>query len=228
MSTFFISSIDTDAGKTIATGWLAAHIAASGQSVITMKLAQTGCAGKSDDVAMHRTMMGLNWLPVDELGFTCPYVFKFPASPHLAARLENQLIEPKRLADSLVRLQKKFQQVIVEGVGGLLVPLTEDYLVADFVLEHHLPVIIVTSAKLGSLNHTFLTLEVCHHRGIQVAGVLFNHYPVVSEVMREDSKQMIQNYLFRLFPEAFWSELPLLESFSNFPLNPSLVSKWVH
>jgi dethiobiotin synthetase len=221
MSTFFISSIDTDAGKTIATGWLAAHFAASGQSVITMKLAQTGCLVKSDDVAMHRTMMGLDWLPEDESGDTCPYVFKFPASPHLAARLENQIIEPKQLGDSLARLQEKFQQVIVEGVGGLLVPLTDNYLVADFVMEHQLPVIIVTSAKLGSINHSFLTLEACHHRGIQVAGVLFNHFPEVAEVMKEDSKQMIQNYLFRFFPGAFWREIPVLESLSNFTINAS-------
>ena len=84
----FISGIDTDAGKTFATAWLARRIAAAGQSVITQKFIQTGCTGSSEDIEAHRRLCGLPMQPRDIDGTTAPIIFSYPASAQLAARLD--------------------------------------------------------------------------------------------------------------------------------------------
>jgi len=211
MQKLFISAIDTEAGKTIATGWLASQYLKAGISTITMKLAQTGCKDVSDDILIHRRMMGTSWLPEDESGETCPYIFPFPASPHLAARLMDQVIDPHRLSLSVNSLSDKYKILLIEGVGGIMVPLTSDYMVIDFVKEQQLHLVLVTSAKLGSINHTLLTLEVCKAREINIAGIIFNHFPANSQVITDDSKKIIYQYAQRLFPSVSWAEMPILD-----------------
>ncbi|MCK5071639.1 MAG: dethiobiotin synthase, partial [Desulfocapsa sp.] len=89
-----ISGIDTDIGKTIATGLLAKALLSQGYSVITQKVAQTGCTGISEDILKHRELMDTGLYPEDTNGLTCPYVFSKPCSPHLAAELSQTQIDP--------------------------------------------------------------------------------------------------------------------------------------
>lgn len=84
----FVSGTDTDAGKSYATGWLAAHMAAEGKSVATMKFVQTGNVGRSEDIEVHRRIMGIDSIPEDALGLTAPEIFSYPASPSLAAKID--------------------------------------------------------------------------------------------------------------------------------------------
>ncbi len=211
MSTYFVTAIDTDAGKTVVTGLLARYMKKLGKDVITMKLSQTGCEKLSDDITVHRRIMGVELRDEDKAGLTCPYLFKFPASPHLAAAMENVRISEEKLMNAIEQIQQKYDHVLVEGVGGLMVPINEDLLVADFIQKHNFPVILVTSGRLGSINHTLLTLEVLKTRNISVYGVIYNHYPVTETEITADSAKILKLYIRKFFPDALWGEVPIIK-----------------
>lgn len=212
MSMYFVTAIDTDAGKTIVTGLLARYMKDLGKSIITMKLSQTGCEGLSDDIAVHRRIMEIDLLEDDKNGLTCPYLFKFPASPHLAAEMENERISEAKLVNAVEWIRQKYANVLIEGVGGLMVPMNEELLVADFIQNHHFQVILVTSGRLGSINHTLLTLEVLKARNIPVYGVVYNHYPVTESQITADSAKLLRRYLQHYYPSALWGEVPVIKS----------------
>ena len=194
MSVYFITGIDTDIGKTYAVGLAARFLRRRGESVITQKIVQTGTAGTiADDILLHRRLMGIELLPEDRDGTTCPYCFSFPASPHLAAELENVCIDSNVITDCTARLRETFDTILLEGAGGLNVPIHRDYLLAEYIQEHRYPAIIVTSGRLGSINHTLLTLESLASRDIPVAGIVFNHYPLPDSVIREDTLDMFRH-----------------------------------
>ena len=171
---FFVSGIDTGVGKTVATGLMARYLISSGVDAITVKMVQTGCEGFSEDLEAHRRMCGIGRLPEDESGLTAPEIFRFPSSPSLAARLENRKIDLKRIASSVEECRRRRDVVLVEGAGGLLVPLSDDTLSADFAAAQGWPLILVTCGRLGSVNHTLLSLEAAKSRGMSVAGVVYD------------------------------------------------------
>ena len=124
---YFVTGIDTDAGKSIVTGVLAQALSARGERVITQKFIQTGCDGLSEDIETHRRIMGIGLLPEDEDGTTCPIVFTYPASPHLAAAIDGRDIDLTLIGRSTEKLLQKYDTVLIEGAGGLYVPLSEAY-----------------------------------------------------------------------------------------------------
>ncbi len=219
MSTYFISAIDTDAGKTIVTGLLAKNLLTKKESVITMKIAQTGCDQYSEDIEVHREIMGLPMLPIDKEGTTCPYVFKFAASPHLAANMEDRNINSDVIYNSVRKLVASYDTVLVEGVGGLMVPVNEDLLLVDFVKYLNVPVVLVTSGKLGSINHTLLSMDVLFNRDIKLYGVVYNHYPMTEPEITQDSAEYIKKYMKNYFPDALWAEVPFIENAEDIVLN---------
>jgi len=194
MTTFFITGIDTGIGKTVATGLAARYYHRQGKKVITQKLVQTGRKRFiPDDILEHRRLMEIPTLTEDaelpdkNTSLTCPYSFAYPASPHLAARLENRMIEPEKITLFTEILQNRFDILFLEGVGGFLVPLTPHLLTADYVAQQHYPVILVTSGRLGSINHTLLTIEAVRQRNLSLACLVFNHYPSEEETISNDS-----------------------------------------
>lgn len=195
MPTYFIAGIDTDTGKTFATGLMAKYLMNHKKSVITQKFAQTGCKGISEDILMHREIMEIETQDVDKDGTTCPYVFDYPASPHLAAKMQNQEIDIKRIDKSTSVLESQFDYVLLEGVGGMHVPITMDYSLLDFMEEKKYPVILVTSSKLGSINHTLLSIEIAKQRQIPIHGLIYNQYPANSEFILKDSILVFKTYL---------------------------------
>jgi len=173
--TLFITGTDTGVGKTLVTGFLARYLRERGENVVTQKWIETGCAGGSCDIAEHLRLSGTEGMIPDEVrSDMAPYTFKFPASPHLAASLEGKYIETLKIMDSLERLKKKFDTVLIEGVGGLLVPVTGGTVIADIVRELALPTLIVAGNRLGAINHTLLTVEALRSRRIEIAGIIFN------------------------------------------------------
>ncbi|MCT4587198.1 MAG: dethiobiotin synthase [Carboxylicivirga sp.] len=212
MSTYFITAIDTDAGKTIVTGLLARYLKEKGENVITMKLSQTGCEERSDDLLAHRRLMDIDWLPEDQQGLTCPYLFRFPASPHLAAEMEGITIEEVKLDEAISTIQQSYETILLEGVGGLMVPINSELLVADYIQKHNFPLILVTSGRLGSINHTLLTLEVMKKRSIPLYGLVYNHYPVTEPEITKDSSKVLKQYLHQYYPDALWAEVPILKN----------------
>ncbi len=208
---YIITAIDTDAGKTIVTGLLARHLKKMGKSVITMKMAQTGCKDISDDIVTHRRLMEVPLTEDDKRGLTCPYIFQFPASPHLAAAMEGIEIDTSIIENAYRSISSNYSTVILEGVGGLMVPLNSSELLADFVNKLSLPVILVTSGKLGSINHTLLSFEVLKNRKMPLYGVVYNHYPVTEPEITHNSSAVIKQHLNKYFPGALWAEVPVLK-----------------
>ncbi|MBN2064863.1 MAG: ATP-dependent dethiobiotin synthetase BioD [Sedimentisphaerales bacterium] len=219
MSIYLITAIDTGVGKSVVTGMLARQLARQGRRVITAKPVQTGCGGMAEDILIHRKLMGTGLLPEDNAGLTCNYTFDMPASPHLAARQENKAIDPALIADSIKKLSASYDTVLVEGAGGLLVPLTDKFLTVDLAFSNKWKLIIVTTPRLGSINHTLLTLFCAASFDCEVAAVVYNHYCPEGEndLITQDSRNIIQTHLKMLFPQASWIEMPCITDFDNLP-----------
>lgn len=216
---YFVSGIDTDAGKSYATAELARRWREGGQSVITQKFIQTGCVDQrtgerrsiSEDIELHRRIMGLPLLPEDIDGTTCPICLDYPASPDLAARLQGTEIDITLTQKSTERLAQQYDTILIEGAGGLMVPIRGVYTTVDYIEERHLPLILVTNPKLGSVNHTLLSLEICRNRSIDVVYVLYNHHPVTSDQITSDTRQTIKNYLAQYHPKCQFIEIPYIK-----------------
>jgi dethiobiotin synthetase len=204
----FIAGIDTGIGKTVACGMLARALLDRGRSVITQKLVQTGCRGLSSDIRAHRRAMGVALTPEDRSGLTCPYVFRFPASPHLAAAREGARISLSRISSATRRLARLYDHVLVEGVGGIEVPLRDGVTTLDYLARHRYPVILVSSSRLGSINHTLLTLRALHGRGLRVLGIIYNRRPRDNGTMARDTRRVLAVALRRLGYPGVVVDLP--------------------
>jgi dethiobiotin synthetase len=210
--TFMVTAIDTDAGKTIVTGHIARYLKSTGLKVITQKIAQTGCKGLSDDICKHRQIMGEALNGFDRDGTTCPYVFEVPASPHLAAQLANTTIDLAHIKQATATLQSEYDVVVLEGVGGLMVPLTPEVTLIDYIADNQLPVVLVATSKLGSINHTLLSLEALKNRNIELIALIYNRCFDSNKLIANDSALVFRRYLKDNFPAASFLEVPLLEN----------------
>ncbi|WP_296404549.1 dethiobiotin synthase [Psychrobacter sp.] len=217
MSVYFITGIDTDIGKTIATGRLARVLHHKGCRIITQKMVQTGCNGISEDIMTHREIMGIDLQSQDIDMTTCPYVLQKPASPHLASKLENKIIEPKHITNATNTLIQNYDIVLLEGAGGLMVPLTDSLLTLDYIAGLNYPIILVTSGRLGSINHTILSIEAIKSRSLQLHALIYNHWqpdkhlasnyePDVEIV--DSTKDYLKSYLAQSYPDTYWVDLP--------------------
>lgn len=219
---YFVSGIDTDAGKSYATGWLAANwdsvtdgaldAMTSRSRVITQKLIQTGCAPDkiSEDIVTHRRLMGTGLLSEDLDHTTCALRFAYPASPHLAAAMERRTIDLSLADRATEKLLERYDTVLIEGAGGLMVPIKSDYYMIDYAAERGLPLILVTSARLGSLNHTLLSLEACRTRGVRVSLVAYNLWGANSTFITDDTRNYLVRYLKKHHPECDFIDIPVL------------------
>ena len=221
MSVLFISGIDTDIGKTYATAMIAKALMQQGVNVITQKLVQTGVSincdtGKmniADDIVTHRQLMNIPLQPCDLDYTTCPYRYKKPASPHLSAALVNDVLDPKVITKTTQQLQQSYDTILLEGAGGLLVPMTEQLLTLDYIATQGYPVILVTSGRLGSINHTLLSLEAIKARGLTLHSVIYNHIhdsaAQTDDEIANSTMDFLQNYLAQHYPNAHWLTLPV-------------------
>ena len=211
--TYFVSGIDTDAGKTVCTGWLARELMKAGRRVATMKFVQTGSNdAQSPDIALHRRIMGIE-LPEDVRRITAPECFTYPASPDLAARMDGRSIDFERIETCVVLLEQAYDMVLVEGAGGLMVPLTENLTTIDYVKQRQWPMLFVTSGKLGSINHTLLSWEALANRQITLSAVIYNcHNPMPDALIDADTRVYLHRSAQQAFPEALWLECPILNS----------------
>lgn len=207
---YFVTGIDTDAGKTFATAWLSKQLLQEGTSVVTQKLIQTGCDGISEDITMHRQIEGRALLPEDRDGTTCPIIYRYPASPHMAAELESKHPELNLARKSTQILLKKHQKVLIEGAGGVMVPLHRDYLTLDYVVEEALPLILVTTARLGSINQTLLNLSLFQSKAINLAAVVYNQAISTDAPITADTEAYLRQYVATHFPSTHFLTLPLL------------------
>ncbi len=206
--TLFISGIDTNVGKSIATAYLYKKMLAEGVCVITQKLIQTGCSGLSEDIETHRQIASVPFCKEDKQGLTCPYIFTHPCSPHLAAEIDGQTIDLSHITACTRQLEACYDVVLLEGAGGLMVPVSREVLTIDYIAEQKYPVVLVTSGKLGSLNHTLLSLEALKNRGMELHSIIYNQYPSSDKLIESDSLRFITEYCNRYFPDAKIELLP--------------------
>lgn len=207
---FFVSGIDTNVGKTFATGLIARALTDMGHRVITQKMVQTGCTDLSEDIEMHRKLQGIPFTAEDREGLTCPLIFTYPCSPHMAAAKDGRTIDMKIVTEATHRLQERYEYVLLEGAGGLMVPNDFDTLAIDYVAEQGYPLILVSSGKLGSINHTLLSLSACKQYGIRVAAVAYNLYPKADSLIEANTLEYLEQYLRREFPGTELFTLPNL------------------
>lgn len=194
---YFVSGIDTGIGKTAVTGLMARSLASAGRDVITVKLVQTGNDGYSEDIDAHRLICGGVRFSEDGAGLTAPQVFKFPSSPLLAAALESRTVDLAAITRAVDACAARHEIVLVESAGGLDVPLTEDRLTVDYAAERGWPLILVTCGRLGSINHTLLSLEAAKARGMPVAGVVHNWFAGADPLIDHDTPETTRRYLAR-------------------------------
>lgn len=211
--TYFVAGIDTDIGKTHATGQLARALMLAGRQVITQKLVQTGCVGMADDVLTHREIMEVGLLPEDRAGLTMPAVLAYPASPHLAVRLDEGVLDLNYMTHCSQGLAARYELLLIEGAGGLFVPLVDDgegtpLCLIDHVAAQGYPVILVTSGRLGSINHTLLSLQALAARDIRLTALIYNHYHDSQDAtISADTQDLLCRYLGHHFPDALWWEI---------------------
>ena len=173
----FVTGTDTGVGKTLVAGGLAALLRERGLDVGVMKPAESGCRRENgvlvpEDALFLREMSGCQ----DELELIIPYALGHPLAPALAAELEGVHIRIEAIREAYMTLTSRHDLVLVEGAGGMLVPLTTDRLVADLVKElGGLPLLIVTRALLGTINHSLLTLYYIRREAMDVLGIVMNH-----------------------------------------------------
>lgn len=175
MKSIFISATSTDIGKTFVSAGILAALKSKGINVSYYKPVESGGI---------KTKMG--FLSADSKWVSeysgCEYIyndycFEKPMSPHLAARLENKTIDPLLIKKKYKELIEQHDFVLVEGAGGLWVPLIEyNYMVYDLVLDLDVELIIVADAGLGSINHTCLTVALAKEKGIEIVGIILNNY----------------------------------------------------
>ena len=213
---FFVSGIDTDAGKSYATGFLAREWNKNGRRTITQKFIQTGNVGHSEDINLHRQLMEIPFTEEDKEGLTMPEIFSYPASPLLASRLDKRPIDFDKIKRATETLSERYDTVLLEGAGGLMVPLTEELLTIDYIAREQYPLIFVTSGKLGSINHTLLSFEAIQKRGIVLDTVLYNLYPTVEDkTIQEDTMNFIRQWLKKYFPQTQFMVVPEIQLPAN-------------
>ena len=208
---FFVSGIDTGIGKTYCTGYLAKMWNAEGVRTITQKLVQTGNVDISEDIEKHREIMNMGWFAEDETKLTMPEIFSYPASPHLATQIDGREIDFAKIEDATLQLASQYDRVLLEGAGGLMVPLTKDLLSIDYIHQQHLPVILVSSGRLGSINHTLLSLEALKARGIELYALAYNlAHESQDALISKDTAEYLKVYLAQHFPQAKWLDIPVM------------------
>jgi dethiobiotin synthetase len=169
----FITGTDTGIGKTVVTAALAIYLKQRGLRVAVMKPIETGCANAKElgpDAERLRTAINAT-TSIDRIG---PYRFSSPVAPLAAARTAGVTIEIDRIATTCRDLAYDYDFVLVEGVGGLMVPLSEKMDVRDLISSLGFPTLVVGRAALGGVNHALLTIEALRRRAIPMVGIVMN------------------------------------------------------
>jgi dethiobiotin synthetase len=146
-------------------------VRATGRRVRVLKPIETGCAPHPADALALAEAAGDD-APLERL---CPYRLALPAAPEAAARAEGVKLELEPIARALATARADADLVIVEGAGGLLVPIGPGLDMAGLALALELPVLVAARAALGTINHSLLTLEAARARGLRVAGLVVSH-----------------------------------------------------
>ena len=192
MRGLFVTGTDTGIGKTVVTGALARALRARGVDAGVAKPVQSG--NRADDPAGDAmTLLRLSGLDGDPRE-VCPFSFEPALAPLVAARLQGATLDQEAVVEAVERLAARHELMLVEGAGGLLVPLGEDWTIADLALRLGLPLLVVARAGLGTVNHTLLTVNEARRRGLDVAGVVLNGGRDADDPSVGDNAELIEAF----------------------------------
>ena len=171
----FITGTDTGVGKTFVSVGLLKVLKEMGHNVCPMKPVETGCGTLNGKLVPADALKLICTAEVNEpLDLINPYRFRQSLAPAVAAEFKGVKISRKKIISSFNKLSNKYDVTIVEGAGGIMVPVFRKYFFIDLIKDLNLPVLVVARPGLGTLNHTLLTLEAAKSRGINVLGVIIN------------------------------------------------------
>jgi len=186
-NTLFVTGTDTSVGKTYVCARFLEFLKKKGVQAGYQKWVATGAdAEMPEDLALCLSTAGIVSKP-ESLDQQVPFRFRFPASPHLAAEIENREVKPEVIIEKYVTLAANYEWLIVEGVGGVMVPLRRDLLLIDLLARLKPRILVVARSGLGTLNHTLLTLEALRNRKIPVLGVVF------SDTEKQEDEILVQD-----------------------------------
>jgi dethiobiotin synthetase len=186
----FVTGTDTGVGKTVLACAIAADLAERGEAVSVFKPVVTGLAETRDGPPDHERLRACARSP-QSAADVAPYLFDPPVSPHLAAEHAGVTIEPHSLRAAAHAAGAAGDVLVAEGVGGLLVPLTRDYLVRDLAADLGLPVVIAARPGLGTISHTLMTVECARAAGLNVKAVVLTPWPPNPTEMHRSNAETI-------------------------------------
>ncbi len=195
----FVTGTDTGVGKTVITAALVSIFRADGIDAIPMKPVQTGCIPKAGGLVAVDLEFCINMVnlvpPLAERRLMAPYCFQPDCSPHLAAAQACETISVSRIVDDFSALKAGHDLVIVEGAGGVLVPINSEKTMLDLMVRLSLPVLLVARPWLGTINHTLLSLRELARAGVPVLGVIFNDsHPCTRDEIVSDNRLTIERF----------------------------------
>jgi dethiobiotin synthetase len=218
----FVTGTDTEVGKTVVACAIAATLAARGEQVATFKPAVTGLTELHETLPDHELLRRSASSP-QAAEAVSPYRFGPAVSPHLAAELVGIEIAPGHLVAAAESAAANADVLVIEGVGGLLVPLRESYLVRDFAAELGFPVVVAARPGLGTINHTLMTIECARAAGLYVAAVVFTPWSRFPPAIERSNRRTIE-----LLGDVETFGLPRLEIADGLgPVRAMPAERWV-
>lgn len=194
MSLYFITGTDTDCGKTTVTAELAHYFSNQKKSIITQKWIQTGSIQSKDDIDKHIEKLTYSKEELSPfLNHMCPYKFKLASSAHLAAKKENIKIDINTILNSINQLKKQFNTILIEGLGGICVPINNTQTTLDILCRINPNIILVIENKLGCINHALLTHSIIKANNLNCIGFIMNTKDKhLNPIIRDDTPDIIQ------------------------------------
>lgn len=190
MTGIFITGTDTDVGKTIISAGISGVLQKRQYDVGVFKPMLSGVQRDhpSSDTRMLKEYSGTQ-LTYEEI---TPYSFKEPLAPFVAAKLENRVVELSDIICHWENIKQKHKHFIVEGAGGIAVPMGEQYLVSHVIQALQLPIVIVVRPNLGTLNHTFLTVQYAKSLGLEILGIIINGKSETGDVAEKTNPELME------------------------------------
>ena len=185
----FLTGTGTNVGKTHVAQLLLRALRAAGTDAVGMKPI---CCGDRDDALRLHEASG----PGVELNDVNPVWLRTPAAPYTAALIENRPVDLALVRDRFEHLRATHRALIVEGVGGWRVPITQDYFASDLAADFALPIVVVVANHLGALNHALLTVEAIIARGLTCVGIILNHpCPPLQDIAETTNRSVLESLL---------------------------------
>ncbi len=224
----FITGTGTEVGKTVVCSLLLGFLLERGILAGYQKWVSTGGDMPQDLLFC----LNKNNLSFDAEKLDQQVVFRFPtaASPHLAAEQDGRVVDPEQIVGMFQKSVQEYEMLLVEGVGGLLVPLCRDLLLADFLCRFTMPTLIVARSGLGTINHTLLTIEALRRRNLPIVGVVFsdeNAEMAADDLLIQDNMRIVAE----IGKIDVFGRLPRLIDYGQLqqafrPIGKGILEKW--